>query len=169
MALFGGSRDISMFRHINRELMGNIITQQCAYYAFALDKTKVNIYGEVAHGKYYTEPVLLNALIKIGEQSNPITEQGVDFDWKIQFSFLLDDLTDAGVNPNTGDIILFQDAYFEVDNSNAAQFFVGKDPDYPYEVNPLNPGLSEFGYNVSVICETHYIPRDKVNLDIARL
>ena len=29
MALFGGQRDISLFRHVNRELMGNIISGMC--------------------------------------------------------------------------------------------------------------------------------------------
>jgi hypothetical protein len=28
MALYGESRDISMFRRVNRELMGNIISQE---------------------------------------------------------------------------------------------------------------------------------------------
>ena len=41
---------------------------------------------------------------------------------------------------------------------------VGKNPDFPYESNPLNPGLSNFGYNVSIICTTHYTPADKINI-----
>ena len=28
--------------------------------------------------------------------------------------------------------------------------------------NPLNPGLDQFGANLSIICETYYIPADKV-------
>ena len=46
MALFGRDRDISLFRSINTELLRDVITQQCAYYKFRLDETKVNIYGE---------------------------------------------------------------------------------------------------------------------------
>jgi hypothetical protein len=26
----------------------------------------------------------------------------------------------------------------------------------------LNPGLEEFGSNISIVCETYYIPADKV-------
>ena len=44
MALFGSSRDISMFRKINRELLGDIITQQCAVYKFRLEETNINIF-----------------------------------------------------------------------------------------------------------------------------
>ncbi len=39
MALFGGARDISLFRHLNRELLGDIITQQCVYYKLNLEES----------------------------------------------------------------------------------------------------------------------------------
>ena len=58
MALFGGARDISLFRGLNRELIGDIITQQCIYYKFKLNETKVNMYGEAAGAKFYNEPVI---------------------------------------------------------------------------------------------------------------
>ena len=169
MALFGGSRDISLFRHINRELLGDIITQQVAFYKFVLDKTVVNMYGEASGGKYFEGPVLLNALITVADNTSPTSEFGVDFNWGITAAFLRDDLVDAKLHPDVGDIILYQESYFEVDNTNTTQFFVGKDPDYPYEVNPLNPGLGNFGYNVSVVCETHYVPADRVNIVKQRL
>ena len=43
--MYTGIRDWSLMRHLNREVMGNIITQQCAIYQFRLEETKVNIYG----------------------------------------------------------------------------------------------------------------------------
>jgi len=169
MALFGGSRDISLFRYVNRELLGDIITQQVAFYKFVLDKTVVNMYGEASGGKYFEGPVLLNALITVADNTSPTNEFGVDFNWSITAAFLRDDLVDAKVHPEVGDIILYQESYFEVDNTNTTQFFAGKDPDYPYEINPLNPGLGNFGYNVSVVCETHYVPADRVNIVKQRL
>ena len=66
MALFGGARDISLFRGLNRELISDIITQQCIYYKFKLNETKVNMYGEAAGAKFYNEPVIFNALISSG-------------------------------------------------------------------------------------------------------
>ncbi len=79
MALFGGARDISMFRKVNRELLGDIITQQVAIYKYVLDKTKVNMYGESSGGKFFTGPILLNALIEVGDNTSPTNEFGVDF------------------------------------------------------------------------------------------
>ena len=71
MALFGEARDISMFRHINRELMGNIISQQVVYYKPDIKETIVNMYGEASREKFWNEPVLLNAIIERSDQSYP--------------------------------------------------------------------------------------------------
>ena len=169
MAIFGSARDISMIRKVNKELLHNVITQQCAFYKYVLDKTKVNMYGEASEGRYFDGPVLLNALITVGDNTSPTSDLGVDFNWPITIAFLRDDLVDADVHPEVGDVILYQESYFEIDNTNIKQFFAGKDPDYPYEDNPLNPGLANFGYNVSVVCETHYIPADRVNIIKQRL
>lgn len=168
-ALFGSSRDVSFIRRLNRELMGNIISQQCAFYKYELNETTINMYGEASEGKFYKGPILLNALITVGASTSPTSELGVNFDWPITFAFLRDDLVDANLVPEVGDIILYHESYWEVDNSRATQYFAGKDPEYPYNPNPLNPGLENFGYNVGVLCECHYIPGDRVNLQSFRL
>ena len=173
MALFGGSRDISLFRHINRELMGNIISQEVVFYKCNLTETITNMYGEVTTGRVFNEPVIFSALVEVGDQTAPIQDDLVGFNWPITVKFLRDDLVDANVVPEIGDFIMWQDAYWEIDNENIVQFFVGKDPDYPYTDsngnNPLNPGLSDFGYNLSVICTAHYVPADRVGIDKMRL
>jgi len=179
MALFGEARDISMFRHINRELMGNIITQQVVYYKPDIKETVVNMYGEAAHEKFWYEPVLLNAIIERDDQVYPESDLGIDFQWGIIFKFLRDDLLNkledfnkrsvygANLVPEVGDIILYNNGYYEVDSTNANQYFVGKNPDYDYKDdngdNPFgNNELDRFGYNVSIICNTHYVPADKL-------
>ena len=169
MALFGSSRDISMFRKVNRELLGDIITQQLAVYKYALDKTKVNMYGEASDGRWFNGPTLLNALITIENKTDGTSDLGVDFNWSIKIAFLKDDLLDANLVVEIGDVLLYQESYFEVDVATDTQYFVGKDPQYPYNTNPLNPGLENFGYNVSLICEAHYIPVDRVNIIKQRL
>ena len=59
MAMFGRSRDVSLIRTLNRELMGNIITQQASFYKFKLEETKTNIYGEAAGEKFFDGPLFL--------------------------------------------------------------------------------------------------------------
>jgi hypothetical protein len=169
MALFGGARDISLFRHLNRELLWDIITQQCVFYKFKLEETKVNIYGEAAGSKFYYSPVLLNALISRQDQSQTVDELGVDFNWPIEFRFFRDDLVEANVVPEVGDILMYQEEYWEIDNVNANQFFAGKDPNYPYSINPLNPGLENFGSNIAFICQAHCTAADRVQITRERL
>ena len=160
--MFGSSRDVSLIRHLNRELLGNIITQQAAFYKYKLQETKVNLYGEAAGTKYYDGPFLFNCLIERADPQYPITDLGVDFQQDITFAFFKDDLVDADVVPEVGDIILYEDSYYGVQTTISNQYFVGKNPDYPNNTNPLNPGLEEFGSDLSIICSTYYIPADKV-------
>jgi hypothetical protein len=186
MALFGSARDISLFRHVNRELLADIITQQCSFYKYKLEETKVNIYGEAAEEKFYMGPVLLNCLIERTDQDYPETDLGTDFTWGATFKFLRDDLLNkmedfnadfsptnyqygANLVPQVGDIIMYQDGYYEIDVTNANQYFMGKNPDYPNDVNPINPGLEDFGSSISIICETHYVPADKLGITQERL
>ena len=167
MALFGTSRDVSLIRGLNRELMGDIISQQAAFYKYKLEETKVNIYGEAAGEKFYDGPFLFSCLIDRSDQQFPETESGVNFAQSIKFSFLRADLVDANVVPEVGDIILYENGYYGVQSTVSNQYFTGKNPDYPNSnsdgtPNPLNPGLENFGTSLSIIVETYYIPSDKV-------
>jgi|MDSV01.2.fsa_nt_gb hypothetical protein len=202
MALFGTARDVSLFRHMSRELMGDIITEQCAYYKYKLEETKINLYGEAAHEKYYMGPVLLNCLLERTDNIYPETDLGTDYNKEIQFSFLRDDLLDknkefnlnpdadgvgqgnsytglpgtgygADLVPQVGDVIMYNEGYYEVHEVVANQYFVGKNPDYPNDPNPINlnggPGdLSAYGSSISIICKTHYVQADKLGLTQAR-
>jgi hypothetical protein len=194
MALYGGARDISMFRRVNRELMGSIISQEVIYYKYKITQTKTNMYGEAYEGRNYADPVILFSLIEVGPQEAPTSDLGVDFTWTMTFRFLRDDLLSklneanqggfgtyqqpfiqygANIHPEVGDVIQYQNGYWEVDNTNATQFFTGKDPQYPYTDadgnNPLNEGLSQFGYNVEVRCDCHYVPSDRLNIIKSRM
>tara|TARA_R100000479_G_scaffold148962_1_gene84509 strand:- start:314 stop:823 length:510 start_codon:yes stop_codon:yes gene_type:complete len=169
MALFGTQRDVSLIRNINRELLGDIITQQCAVYKLNLEETRVNIYGESSGAKYYQDPVLLNVLLERGDQTYNSSDMGVDYSREVEFRFFRDDLVDASLVIEPGDILLYYESYFEVDSIKDNQLFVGKDPRYPYNSNPLNPGLENFGTNLSIICKTHYTPADRVQITRERL
>ena len=169
MALFGTQRDVSLIRHINRELLWDVISQECVYYQFKTEDTKVNIYGEASGAKYYGEPVILNMLVDRGDNTSPTNDMGVDYDRPMTFKFFTDDLVDAKLVPDVGDIIMWYEGYWEVENTNANQLFVGKDPAYPYNTNPLNPGLENFGTNVSIMCVCHYVPADRVQITKERI
>ena len=160
--MFGRSRDVSLIRHVNRELINNIITQQVGYYKYKVTATEVNIYGEGIE-KYFTDPVLINCLITRGDQEWADAAIGNDFgpdeSRNVGFAFLRDDLVNANLESEVGDVIMYNEGYYEVDSIVTNQLFVGKNPDYAY-----SKGLDDFGANLSIICQTHYIPSDKLGI-----
>ena len=53
MALFGGHRDASLFRHVNKELINDIIDTEIYYYKVIIDESNINLYGEGKDKVYY--------------------------------------------------------------------------------------------------------------------
>ena len=164
MALFGSQRDISLIRGINRELLGNIITQQASIYKPQLNKTIVNIYGESSKEKYYDGPFIFNCLIDRGNQLYSYQSEGVNYNQTLKIAFLKDDLIEANLKIDIGDIILYQEDYFSITSTIENQYFVGKNPNYPNDDNPINPGLENFGSTISIVCDAHYVPADKLGI-----
>jgi len=162
MALFGTQRDISMFRHVSRELLGDIITQQVGYYTLKLDQSTTNMYGE-ALNKYYNGPLLLNCLITRGDQQWGVSELGPNVDRELGFAFLRDDLIDYDLTLSVGDIIMWYENYYEIDSTTENQLFSGKNAEYPYL------SLGDFGRSISIICQTHLVPSDKVQITKERV
>lgn len=163
MALYGGSRDISFFRHINKELINNIIEQQVGYYILDLLKTNSNIYGESLQ-KTYQNPVLVNCLIDRIDQAWSETDLGTDVTRTINVRFLRDILVDIQLVPKVGDIILWDENYYEISSLIENQFIVGKDPAYAY-----SDSVEDFGSSLSIIVAAQYIRPEKVGVNRERL
>ena len=163
MALFGSSRDVSTFKGIAKELLENVISQQVGYYKYMLNDTTINVYGE-GMNRYYIGPILINCLIERGDFSTVTKEQVIDVARPATFRFLKDHLQDANVVPEIGDILMYNELYYEVDNVNQNQLILGKDPNYAY-----SEGLNEFGSSFSIIVTTHYTSGDKLGINQQRL
>jgi len=179
MSLFGTARDASLIRHINRELINNIIEQQVGYYKIDLTKTTSNMYGEANGTKIFHDPVLISCLI---ERTPPTWETdsfGPDIKQDLVVRFLRDDL--AGINlstelsdggkgftygivPEVGDVMLWNNDYYEVDGTIENQLFAGKDPSYSYSTDNDN-----FGSSISIIVNAHYTRSDKLGITQDRL
>ena len=158
MALFGGSRDISLIKNISKELINDIIQTKVAYYKFALEQTSVNVYGE-APGKNYYEPLKIASLINRQDQSWSSDDFGPDVNQIIDFRFLKQELVDINLIPEVGDLILFRNNFYEVDSRVENQLFMGRDPDYA-----LSTETTDFGGSFSIIVNTHISRVEKLNL-----
>ena len=158
MALFGGSRDISLFNTLNKELINDIIQTEIGYYKFVLEKTTSNIYGE-SMGKMFYEPVRIACLIDRDDQEWSSDEFGSDIDQTLGFRFLKKELKDINLVPEVGDILLFRNNFYEVDSRVENQLIMGKDPDYA-----ISTGTSDFGNSFSILVSTHISRVEKLNL-----
>ena len=158
MALFGGSRDISLFNSISKELINDIIQTEIGYYKFALERTTSNIYGE-SMGKMFYEPVRIACLIQREDQSWSSDDFGSDIDQTQNFRFLKEGLVDINLFPQVGDILLFRNNFYEVDSKIENQLIMGKDPNYA-----ISTGTTDFGNSHSIILSAHLSRVEKLNL-----
>ena len=158
MAIFGGSRDVDTFKIMSKELINDIITQQIGYYKIVLNDTPANIYGE-SLSKNYIGPILINCIIERGDFESSIQDQGIDTERNVIFRFLKDSVVDANVVPEIGDVIMYNELYYQVNNVNTNQLIVGKDDNYAYST-----GLQNYGNSYSYILTTHYTRGDKLGI-----
>ena len=158
MPLFGGARDISLFRTMNRELINDIIQTEIAYYKLALNQTVSNIYGE-SNKKSYYEPLRIACLIEKSDQEWSSDDFGPDIKQIYQYKFLKADLININLVPEVGDLILYNNDFWEVDTSIENQYFVGKKPEYA-----ISTDTQGFGTSLSIVLSTHLSRVEKLNL-----
>lgn len=157
MALFGGERDASLFRKINKELITDIIDTEIYYYKIILDDTKRNLYGE-GKDKVFYNPVKIPTLVDRTNAEQIFDEFGSSYTRNVNFYFLRDILVEKNVFPEVGDVIVWNDEQHIVDVTFTNQFFAGKNPD------TWDGGDSQ-GYNISIICETHVTRKTQLKLE----
>jgi len=163
LALFGSTRDARMVIGVASEFVSNVATQQIGYYKVILPNTQPNVYGE-ALVKDYIGPVLINCLIVRGDYQTQSDDFGPDSRRGVDFRFLKEDLIIANVVPETGDIVMYNELYYEVDNTNENQYFLGKAPEYSY-----SEGLNQFGASISIILNTHLTSPERLGITQQRL
>jgi len=160
--LFGSNRDFDLFVSVNRELIKDIIEQEVLYYKLSIADTSVNIYGEALQ-KTYLEAVKLNCLITRGDQVYDVDEFGPDLGRNASFAFLKPDLEDISTVPEVGDIVMWQEDYYEVDVVKENSLLLGKDNKYNID-RPNSHGSS-----MSIIVDCHLTRADRVGLNRQRM
>ena len=158
MALFGRKKDIALFHTINEELLKDIIQTEVAYYKFALEQTKVNVYGE-APGKNYYEPMKIACLIDRQDQTWSSDSFGPDVNQAIEFRFLKQELISINLIPEVGDLLLFRNNFYEIDSRIENQLIMGRDADYAISEETKN-----FGESFSILISAHISRVEKLNL-----
>jgi len=160
--IFGSNKDFNLLVNINRELLQDVIEQEILLYKLNIVDTSTNLYGEALE-KTYLEPIKLNCLITRGDQVYDVDELGVDLGRQASFAILKQDLRDINTVSEVGDIVMWQEDYYEVDAIKENQLFYGRDSDY----NIARTG--GYGDSISLVLDCHLTRADKVGIARQRL
>lgn len=146
-ALFGGMRDAKFLASINAELLNAIIDTEIEFFKLIVEQSNSNIYGE-SDSKSYYDSILIPCLITKETKNAVMDDYGHTYTRTAQFAITRDILERASFYPEVGDIIFWDNEYYEIDNVDANQYFTGKNPD-------TWPNGNQHGYSVSVACDAH--------------
>jgi hypothetical protein len=125
MPKFLQARDIAFFKSISRELVDTVIQVAVVLYKINIYETKVNIYGE-ALNKTWHQGVELYALADKEPENFQYEGFGPDNSQIITFKFDKDTCSEKNIYPEIGDIVYFDNSYYEIDNTNEIQFIGGQ-------------------------------------------
>ena len=147
MPKFAVGRDIELFKSFAREVVDDVVQNIAVLFKVNLNETKVNLYGESVNKTWYTG-VELNVLINKSGQTAAYEGFGSDTSQNIEFRFDRWMLEEKGIYPEIGDIVFFDQSYYEIDNTTEVQFVGGL---------PSN--------NFSVVCSTFMVRKSSLNIE----
>ena len=131
---FYGNKDLATFEKFNRELLGEpniddcgIIDQFVILYRTSVYDTETNMYGEASQGKNYKQGVKLPCIVDAEDFNFEYTDFGPDNTQNVKFAFQRAYLVEVDLKPDIGDILKWNEGYFEVNSYNENQL-VGGDP-----------------------------------------
>jgi len=165
MALFGSARDASLVRSVNRELINNFVDTEIAFYKLSLDDTKANMYDE-ADNKIYYSPMRINCLALKEEKSYIGDDTGYDSTRAGEFNFLRDDLKEKNIIIEEGDVIEYDNEYYEIDGVGSSQYWTGRNPST--DIGFTEGDRDEFGLSVAVRVTAHVTRRNRLNIQEVR-
>ena len=129
-----GAKDLATIEKFNRELLGEpnkddcgIIDQFVILYRTSVYDTETNMYGEASEGKVYKQGVKLPCIVDAEDFNFEYTDFGPDNSQSVKFAFQRAYLVEVDLKPDIGDILKWNEGYFEVKDYNENQL-VGGDP-----------------------------------------
>lgn len=147
---FFSPRDINLLSSINAELIGDIIECVVQVFKIATNETTTNIYGESSSdtGKTFYNGIDLTCIVQrediTGENGSKF---GPDRNQTVVYKFRERDCIVTNYFPEIGDLVLYNERFYEIDNVIQEQF-LGGHPDKSW----------------SLIVNTHYTRLSKLNL-----
>ena len=139
-------RDVRFMNSLNGELLTDIIEQLVIIYKIDASQTTANVYGE-SMDKIYYPGVETGCLVESDPQSTLYEGFGPDVKKGTLFRFHQKLCEIKEIYPEIGDIIAWENAYFEISNVVENQFLGGQ-PEKNY----------------SLICNAHMSRKSSLNI-----
>lgn len=142
-------RDLNLAHSFNAELMSDIIQTLVVVYKLAGDDIDTNIYGEsnTKTGKAYYQGVQTEALVEFSDSTTSYDQFGPDKKKTTKFKFNERFMRQINLYTETGDIIFWDNQYYEISNVIQEQY-VGGQPEKQH----------------SIICDTHLTRESNLNI-----
>lgn len=153
MPLFIKDRDYEFFKNINKELVNEIIDTDVIIYKFDSEYSEKNMYGE-SPTKIYMPGLKIDALIDNQDEETEDDEMGANVFQTITFAFRRNVLKEKDFYPERGDMIKWNNAYFEIGSVVDNQMIAGR-----------AHGSDDYeGLPHSVVCTSHMVNLDSINV-----
>ena len=142
-------RDLNLINSLNGELMGDIVENLIQVFKISPNETKTNIYGETSQetGKWFLPAIQISALIERSDMATDYDDFGPNRNQTHVFKMREKALKELNFYPEVGDMIAWNDRYYEVDNVVQEQ---------------LLGGQAEKSH--SIICNGHYTKITSLNI-----
>ena len=121
---FVPQKEIDLFDVMNEELIDEIVGRTVDIYKISIEDTDENMYGE-STTKYYNEGFRVNCLINFIEPTIEQEEFGADLNTSIEMHFHRTTLKEANFYPEIGDIVDWNNFYFEINSVTEPQLIAG--------------------------------------------
>jgi hypothetical protein len=148
MPRFVGQRDYEFMQHITREMIDDTMDVAVILYKIVVESAKINLYGEATTKPRYT-PVKVNAVVNYnknilisGDGFGSNQEQRVDF----RFARRL--LKEVKIYPEIGDIVGYNNHFYEINNVQETQLIAGKPQ-----------------FSTAIICTAHLTRRTSIDIE----
>ena len=139
-------RDVRFMNSLNGELIQDIIEQIVVIFKINASETNTNLYGE-SMDKFYFPGVETGCLVENDPESTLYEGFGPDVKKGTLFRFHQKLCENKNIYPQIGDIVEWENAYFEISNIVENQFLGGQ-PEKNY----------------SLLCNAHMSKQSKINL-----
>jgi len=166
MPLYTSKRDSGFLLGVNREIMHGFSSVEVGVYKLDLENTSMNIYEE-SNNRTYKPAVRVFALISFDQKTALSEDTGTDFQRTLAVGFLRADLKQADLFLEEGDIIEYNDGFFQVDVVSTTNYWSGRNPETM--IGNVQDGWAEHGYNIAIQCECHLTRLNSLNIIDTRI